>query len=67
MSAYSTRTITRKEAIRMIIACRNKYKGEPTIEVSNKELDAELHKYVYSEEYTDIVGVLNNYEIIDEE
>lgn len=64
MSAYTTRNITREEAVRMIWDCRNKRRSNLS-ELSNRELDEELHKYVYSEEYEDIVGFLYNYNIID--
>lgn len=63
MSAYSTKTITRKEAERMVRAVRAK-----KISISgltNEELDNELHEYVYSENYPDEVGVLYNYIIKD--
>jgi PHD/YefM family antitoxin component YafN of YafNO toxin-antitoxin module len=64
MSSYSTKTITRAEAEEMVRAVRRKQ--QPIDEVSQltkKALDEELHEYVYSEEHTDIVGVLYNYDI----
>lgn len=61
MSSYSTKTITRDEARRMIIECRNR---KPSVfKMTDRELDVELHEYVYSEDYTDILGVLYNYNI----
>jgi hypothetical protein len=62
MSAYSTITITRQEAENMVRAAREKRNRSVQL-LSNEELDQELHEYVYSENYTDIVGVLYNYNI----
>ena len=62
MSAYSTKNINREEAERMVQECRNK-KDRSVQCLSKEELDSELHEYVYSEEYTDIVGTLYNYSI----
>lgn len=62
MSAYSTITITREQAEDMVRAVRAKRKDDVS-QLSLEELDAELHEYVYSEEHTDIVGVLRNYDI----
>jgi len=62
MSTYTTRTITRKEAEDMVKKVRCK-KDRSVNSLSNEELDKELHKYVYSEKYTDIVGFLTNYQI----
>lgn len=64
MSAYSTLDITRKEAERMVALCRLK-KDKSVSRLTKEELDKELHEYVYSEEYTDIVGLLYNYYIKD--
>lgn len=60
MSAYSTREVTREEAERMVQECRMK-KDRSVKALSDEELDAELHEYVYSERYKDIVGLLYNY------
>ena len=66
MSAYTTKNITREEAEKMVLDCRNKGKNKNELQMlSNKELDDELHYYVYSEEYNDIVGFLYNYNILD--
>jgi len=62
MSAYSTITITRQEAENMVRAAREKRNRSVQL-LSNEELDQELHEYVYSENYTDIIGVLYNYNI----
>ena len=63
MSAYSTKDITRTEAEAMVRALRA-LKDDPVSKLSIDDLDAELHDYVYSEKYTEIVGVLTNYNII---
>lgn len=64
MSAYSTITITREEAERVVMACRNKGKYYNALQMlSDEEIDKELHMYVYSGNYTDEVGLLYNYEI----
>ncbi len=65
MSAYSTIDITREEAERMVEECRMK-KDRSVKALSKEELDRELHEYVYSENYTDIVGHLYNYMIKSE-
>ena len=62
MSAYSTKDITRAEAERMVAQCRAK-KDRSVFALSEEELDRELHEYVYSENYQDIVGCLYNYNI----
>lgn len=59
MSAYSTKEITRAEAEEMVIKCRMRKIDVSAL--SDRELDDELHEYVYSENYTDIVGILYNY------
>ncbi len=62
MSAYSTLTITRKEAEHMVRECRAL--NDKSVRVlSDKELDNELHGYVYAEQerYYPIVGLLRNY------
>lgn len=46
----------------MVEECRMK-KDRSVKALSNEELDRELHEYVYSENYTDIVGLLYNYNI----
>jgi len=62
MSAYSTKDISREEAEKMVEMCR--LKNDRSVKaLSNEELDKELHEYVYSENYTDIVGLLYNYNI----
>lgn len=66
MSAYSTKEITREEAEKMVLECRAK-KYNPVKHLTDRELDEELHEYVYSENYDDIVGVLYNYIIITKE
>lgn len=60
MSAYSTITITREKAEEMVEMCRAK-NNRSVKALTDEELDKELHQYVYSEDYTDIVGILNNY------
>ncbi len=60
MSAYSTRDVTRAE--RMVQMCRLK-KDRSVKALSDDDLNSELHDYVYSERYTDIVGLLYNYNI----
>lgn len=64
MSAFSTKYVSREEAERMVLECRQK-RERPLASVSDEDLDRELHEYVYSENYTDIVGVLYNYIIKD--
>lgn len=61
MSAYSTKYIDRGEAERMVRAVRAKKRDDPVCKLTNDELDAELHEYVYSEKHADIVGLLYNY------
>lgn len=64
MSAYSTKNITRSEAEDMVRAVRKKRQPVDAVSLlTDEELDEELHKYVYSEKHTDIVGVLYNYNI----
>ena len=64
MSAYSTKDITRKEAEDMVRAVRLKIKPlDDVSKLTTQELDDELHEYVYSEEHTEIVGTLYNYDI----
>lgn len=64
MSAYTTIEITRQQAEEMVLACRNKGKNINVFQMmSNEELVRELHKYVYSGDYNDIVGVFYNYEL----
>lgn len=60
MSSYTTKEITREEAEEMVSAVRAK-KDRSVKALSDKELDSELHEYVYSEEYPNEVGVLYNY------
>lgn len=62
MSAYSTQNITREEAEKIVQACRAK-NDRSVKALSDEQLDEELNTYVYSEKYTDIVGVLWNYKI----
>lgn len=66
MSIYSTLTITRERAEEMVLACRMKNDRSVKI-LSDEELDAELHEYVYSNEgthrYDDIIGWAYNYSI----
>ena len=62
MSAYTTIDITRKTAEDMVRKVREKQQ-DPVSQLSDKELDKELHKYVYSGQHSDIVGVLYNYKI----
>jgi hypothetical protein len=63
MSAYTTLTISREQAERMVKRVRER--NDKSVEsLSNEELNKELHDYVYSEKYTDIVGLLFNYEIV---
>ena len=66
MSAYSTRTITREEAERMVEQCRAK-KDRSVKNLTIEELNRELHEYVYSENYREIVGFLENYRISDKQ
>lgn len=62
MSAYSTKTITREDAERMVRTCRAKKMGGDAVScLTNEELDSELHDYVYSERHTDVVGCLYHY------
>lgn len=61
MSSYTTKTISRAEAEKMVRLARQKYKLVEIENMSDDHLGNELHKYVYSEKYTDIVGVLYNY------
>lgn len=63
MSAYSTKTISRQEAEDMVRAVRAKRIDDPVSSLSRRELDDELHEYVYSGNHADIVGVLQNYMI----
>lgn len=60
MSIYSTLDITREEAERMVLACRMR-KDRRLASLTNEELDKELHEYVYSHDYEDIVGGFYNY------
>lgn len=46
----------------MVRACREKTANDVS-KLSNGELDNELHRYVYSGDYADVVGVLYNYVI----
>jgi len=63
MSAYSTLTISRKQAEHMVKRVRER--NDKSVEsLSDEDLDKELHEYVYSEKYTDIVGLLFNYQIV---
>jgi len=62
MSAYTTLTITREQAEDMVQKVRCK-KDRSVNALSDEELDKELHEYVYSGKYTDIVGFLYNYTI----
>ena len=66
MSAYSTRCITRKEAEELVMACRHKHDRSAKV-LSDDELSSELHTYVYSDKYADILGFLINFMIIPEE
>lgn len=63
MSVYTTLTISRKQAEHMVkrVRARNDRSVES---LSDEDLDKELHEYVYSEKYTDIVGLLYNYQIV---
>ena len=64
MSAFSTKDITRAEAEEMVRTVRRKlHPADEVSRLSDEELDGELHEYVYSEEHTEIVGVLYNYNI----
>ena len=72
MSAYSTKTITKEEAINLIVACkledkREKYRNKFQ-NYSLEELGKILHEYVYSEEYWKMDGgpleLLINYDIV---
>lgn len=60
MSVYSTLEITRKEAEEMVSRVRA-LKDKSVELLSDEELDKELHEYVYSQNYPEIVGVLHNY------
>lgn len=62
MSTYTTLTITREQAEDMVKQVRCK-KDRSVNALSDEELDEELHEYVYSGKYSDIVGVLYNYNI----
>ncbi len=62
MSAYSTIVIDREEAEKMVREVRAK-KNDPVSQLSDEELDKELHEYVYSENYQAIVGCCKNYTI----
>ena len=64
MSAYSTKDITREEAEKMVREVRASIAPPDSVSsLSDIELDEELHTYVYSEKYTEIVGLLYNYSI----
>ena len=66
MSVYSTRCITRKEAEELVMACR--FKNDRSARVlSDDELSSELHTYVYSDKYMDILGCFTNFMIVPEE
>ncbi len=63
MSIYTTLTISREQAEHMVKRIRER--NDRSVEsLSDEELDKELHEYVYSERYTDIVGLLFNYRIV---
>jgi len=66
MSVYSTRSITRKEAEELVMACRYKHDRSAKA-LSNDELNSELHTYVYSDKYMDILGCFTNFMIVPEE
>lgn len=63
MSEYSTRDITREQAIQMIKECRELSQPNDLAAMTDGELDDELHKYVYSgdKKYEKVVGILYNY------
>lgn len=65
MSAYSTRTIKREDAIDRIEQIRRKRKISPLNELSNRELEEIINGYAYSEEHDDILGCLYNFDVVD--
>ena len=69
MSIYSTRHISRDEAERIVILCRIKDMGldRKIRALSDEILDNELHRYVYSNKYNDIIPSCENYMIIKSE
>lgn len=68
MSAYSTKYINREEAERMVREARVKNRIQDAVSLlTDEQLDDELHEYVYSGKYNDVVGVLYNYIIQDNE
>ena len=59
MSAFSTIEITREEAEEKVLKILMKEFNFR--DLSNYELFEKLNQYAYSEEHTDILGVLNNF------
>ena len=60
MSAYTTERITRAQAEKLVQQCRQK-DDRSVKALTDEQLDAELHAYVYAGKHTDIVRVLTNY------
>jgi len=61
MSAYTTKTINRKEAeelLRKIYSKSFSFKDS-----SDKELEEELDKLSYTDKHTDVLGVLYNFKV----
>ncbi|MFA5174759.1 MAG: hypothetical protein WC438_06275 [Candidatus Pacearchaeota archaeon] len=65
MSAYTTKTITRKEAEELLKQIYSK--SFSFANDSDKELEEELDRLSYSDKHTDILGVLYNFRIKQDE
>lgn len=65
MSSYSTREISREQAEEMLREIESKkIRFE---HLSNHQLEKILDELAYSEEHTDVLGVLYNFIIVDKE
>lgn len=63
MSIYSTQYIDRERAEELVQKCRLK-NDRSLAALTNEELDSELHTYVYSGKYDDILGFGYNFIIV---
>jgi len=63
MSAYTTKTVTKEEAYRLLqlIYAKRFQQG-----LTTRELKEELNRFAYSEEHEDILGVLFNFDVSED-
>lgn len=64
MSAYSTKTITPLEAVKMISKCRAKANEHELLHLPIQELEKELNSYAYDQDYFDCIEALIDYRIV---